>query len=110
MDNRRMVQWLVPLLHGIAVGIILTWSLVLWLPGGGNALSKYAPIFALVAMFAALLIKSRTGYNWPWEGPAEWAQAPRTSAKTWLVNFALWVGIVFLLLALFTLWQFPGFK
>ena len=62
------------------------------------------------ALLVASLLKVRTGYNWPWEGPAEWAEPQRNTMKAAWRNLVLWLVIVLLLLAFFTLWQFPGFR
>jgi hypothetical protein len=56
----------------------------------------------------AIVVKARTGYNWPWQSEAEWAEA--RPIRVYLRNFVLWVVVVLLLLAVFTLWQFPGLK
>jgi hypothetical protein len=109
MDNKRVIQWLIPLLYGVGVGIIIAWSVEIWLPAT-DAVSKYVSLFGIAALLIATLLKSRTGYNWPWEGPAEWGEARQTSMEAHLRNLGGWVIIVLLLLALFTLWQFPGFR
>jgi hypothetical protein len=109
MVNRRAIQWLIPLLYGVGLGITICWNVEIWLPDR-DAVSKYVSLLGIAALLIATLLKSRTGYNWPWEGPAEWAEARETSMKAHLRNLVLWVVIVLLLLALFTLWQFPGFR
>lgn len=97
MDNGRVTQWLIPFLYGVAVGIMVAWNAEVWLPAR-DAISKYVSLFGIAALFIAILLKYRTGYNWPWEGPTEWAEAGRASRKA-----SLWLIIVLLLLALFTL-------
>jgi small-conductance mechanosensitive channel len=109
MDKKRVIQWLIPALFGIAIGILVAWTVEIWLPGR-DAAAKYVSQFGIAALLIAILIKSRTGYNWPWEGATEWADAKATPYKAQLRNFALWVVIVIMLLALFTLWQFPGVR
>jgi hypothetical protein len=109
MEKKRAIQWLVPALLGMSLGIIVAWIVEIWLPGP-DAVAKYVSPFGIAACLTAILLKSRTGYNWPWEGSAEWAEAETTSVKFHLRNFAVWVVIVLVLLVLFTLWQFPGFR
>jgi hypothetical protein len=58
-----------------------------------------------MALLAAVLLKSRTGYHWPWEGSAEWDDAGEGSAKFNLRSFFVWVFVALFLLALFTLFQ-----
>jgi hypothetical protein len=78
-------------------------------PGRG-AVSKYVfESLGITALLIAIFLKSHTGYNWPWEGQTEWAEAEAIPAKRYLRNFALWAVIVVVLLALFTLLQ-PRFN
>ena len=109
MDRKRVIQWLIPALFGIAVGILVAWVVEIWLPGR-DAAAKYVSQLGIAVLLIAILIKSQTGYNWPWEGATEWADAKATPYKAHLRNFALWVVIVIMLLALFTFWQFPGVR
>ena len=109
MDNKRVIQWLIPLLYGVGVGILIAWGVEAWLPVR-DAVSKYVSNVGIAALLIATLLKVRSGYNWPWEGPAEWAEPQRIRTKTVWRNLALWLIIVLLLLAFFTLWQFPGFR
>ncbi len=109
MDRKRVIQWLIPALFGIAVGILVAWVVEIWLPGR-DAAAKYVSQLGIAVLLIAILIKSRTGYNWPWEGATEWADAKATPSKAHFRNFALWVVIVIMLLALFTFWQFPGVR
>ena len=83
---------------------MIAWNAEIWLPAR-DAVSKYVSLVGIATLFIAIVVKYRTGYNWPWEGPTEWAEARQTSTKAYLRNFALWVIIVLMLLALFTLWQ-----
>jgi hypothetical protein len=106
VDKRRLIGWLIPLLYGIAIGIFVAWAGENLVPGRG-AVAKYVfELFGIAALLTAILLKSHTGYNWPWEGQAEWAEAEAIPAKRYLRNFALWAVIVVVLLALFTLLQF----
>jgi hypothetical protein len=109
MDNKRAMQWLIPLLFGISVGILIAWGAEAWLPVR-DAVSKYVSQFGIAVLLIATLLKVRTGYNWPWEGSAEWAEPQQISMKAVRRNLVLWLIIVVLLLAFFTLWQFPGFR
>jgi predicted membrane protein len=104
MDKKRVIQWVIPLLYGLAVGIIVAWTVEIWLPGQ-DAVAKYVSPFGIAAIFIAILLKLRTGYNWPWEGSTEWAEPQATSMKAHLRNFAIWVVIVLLVLAAFTMLQ-----
>jgi hypothetical protein len=109
MDNKRVMQWVIPLLYGVGVGIIVAWNAELWFPTH-DAVAKYVSLLGIAALLVASLLKVRTGYNWPWEGPAEWAEPQRNTMKAAWRNLVLWLVIVLLLLAFFTLWQFPGFR
>jgi Mn2+/Fe2+ NRAMP family transporter len=109
MSNRRIIQWLIPLLYGIAVGIFIAWGAEALLPAR-DVVAKYVSIFGTASLLVAVLLKSRTGYNWPWEGQAEWAEPNPAATNTYVRNLALWIVIVLLLLALFTLWQFAAYK
>jgi hypothetical protein len=109
MDNKRAMQWLIPLLYGAGIGIIVAWNAELWFPTY-NAVSKYVSQLGIAALLVATLLKVRTGYNWPWEGSTEWAEPQRNTTKAAWRNLVLWLVIVLLLLAFFTLWQFPGFR
>jgi hypothetical protein len=108
MDNKRVVQWLIPLLYGVAIGIIMAWITEILIPGR-DAASKYVSLLGILALLVATLVKSRTGYNWPWEGAAEWAEPGQTSIQFSWRKFALWTVVVLLLLTLFTYLQ-PGFR
>jgi hypothetical protein len=107
-EHKRVVQWMIPLLYGIALGIIIAWIAEILIPSR-DAVSKYVSLFAILALIVATLVKSRTGYNWLWETTAEWAEPGQTSIQAYWRNFALWAAIVLLLLALFTFLQ-PGFR
>ena len=107
MDKRRLIQWLIPFLYGVGVAMVVAWILELWLPGRDTA-AKYASPFGIVALGAALLIKIRSGYNWPWEGSAEWSSSQEGWTKSFLSKFTLWGLVVLLLLALFTFLQPTG--
>ena len=109
MDNKRVIQWLIPLLYGVGLGILIAWSAEAWLPVR-DAVSKYVSNVGIAALLIATLLKVRSGYNWPWEGSAEWAEPQRIGTKAVWRNLVLWLIIVLLLLAFFTLWQFPGFR
>ena len=104
MMSRRYVQWFVPASLGLCVGMLVA-SITPKLP---SIASMAAFLFGIAVLEVAIIVKARTGYHWPWEGETEWAQA--RSAKGYLRNFVLWLVVVLLLLALFTLWQFPGLK
>jgi hypothetical protein len=106
--SKRVVQWLIPLLYGVAVGIIIAWITEILIPGR-DAASKYVSLFGILALLVAMLVKSRTGYNWPWEAAAEWAEPGQISIQFSWRKFALWTLVVLLLLALFTYLQ-PGFR
>jgi hypothetical protein len=109
VDKRRLIGWLIPVLFGIAIGIFVAWAGENLVPGRG-AVSKYVfELFGITALLTAIFLKSHTGYNWPWEGQTEWAEAEAIPAKHYLRNFALWAVIVVVLLALFTLLQ-PRFN
>lgn len=109
MDNRRVIQFTIPLLSGIAIGILVAWGVEALLPAR-DAVSKFGTLLAVGAIFAAMLLKMRTGYNWPWEGSTEWDQARPILTKVYLRYFVGWIVVVLLLLVFFTLWQFPGFR
>jgi hypothetical protein len=104
MMSRRYVQWFVPASLGLFVGMLVA-SITPKLP---SIASMAAFLFGIAVLEVAIIVKARTGYHWPWEGETEWAQA--RSTKAYLRNFVLWLVVVLLLLALFTLWQFPGLK
>jgi len=104
MMSKRYVQWFIPVSFGLSVGMVVA-SITPKLPA---IASISAFLLGIVALEVALLVKMRTGYNWPWESEAEWGEI--RSTKTFLRNFALWLVVVVLLLALFTLWQFPGLR
>lgn len=101
MDKKRVIGWLVPALYGFAVGIFVAW-IVENVGAGRDAVFE---LFGIIALLTASYLKLRTGYNWPWEGQTEWAEAQAIPAKTYLRNFGLWVAIVVVLLVLFTLLQ-----
>jgi hypothetical protein len=101
MISKRYVQWFVPTSLGLFVGMLVA-SITPKLP---SIASTSAFLLGIAALEVALIVKARTGYNWPWEGEAEWTEA--RSTKAYLRNLALWLIVVVLLLALFTLWQFP---
>jgi hypothetical protein len=104
MISKRYVQWFVPTSLGLFVGMLVA-PITPKLP---SIASTSAFLLGIAALEVALIVKVGTGYNWPWEGEAEWTKARLT--KAYLRNLALWVIVVVLLLALFTLWQFPGLK
>jgi hypothetical protein len=103
--NKRLMQWLIPLLFGFGAGITIAWTVEIWVPGRGVVGTYVAP-FGIMALLATALLKSRVGYHWPWEGSAEWDEAGEGSTKINLRGFfVFWVFAVLLLLALFTLFQ-----
>jgi hypothetical protein len=109
MDNKRALRWLIPFLYGVSVGILIAWGAEAWLPVR-DAVSKYVSQFGIAVLLIVTLLKVRTGYKWPWEGAAEWAEPQQIWTKAVWRNFVLWLILVLLLLAFFTLWQFPGFR
>jgi hypothetical protein len=84
--NKRLMQWLIPLLHGIGLGIIIAWIVEIWVPGRGVVGTYVAP-FGIMTFLAAVLLKARVGYHWPWEGSAEWDEAGEESTKINLRRF-----------------------
>jgi hypothetical protein len=109
MPNRRLIQWLIPLLYGISVGIFIAWGAEAWLPAR-DVVAKYVSVCGIASLLVAVFLKSRTGYNWPWEGQAEWAEPNPAATNTYIRNLVLWIVIVLLLLAMFTVWQFVTSK
>jgi len=101
MDKKRVIGWLIPVLYGFAIGIFVAWVVGNVGPGRDSVFES----FGIMALLSATYLKLRTGYNWPWEGQTEWAQAQVIPAKTFLRNFWLWSAIVVALLVLFTLLQ-----
>jgi hypothetical protein len=61
-----LMQWLIPFLFGIAIGMIFVWNVEVWVTGRG-VVSNYLAPFGIGALLAAVLPKKRTGYNWPWQ-------------------------------------------
>ena len=101
MEKKRVIGWLIPALYGFAVGILVAWML----ENVGRGRDSVFQLFGIAALLIATYLKLRTGYNWPWEGQTEWAQAQVIPAKAYLRNFGVWVAIVLALLVLFTLVQ-----
>ncbi len=106
MDKRRLIQWLIPLLYGVGVAIIVVRMLQLLLPGRDAV--TYAFFFGIAALGAAMIIKIRSGYNWPWESPAEWSSPQDGRRESFLRNFTLWGVVVLILFALLTFLQPTG--
>lgn len=104
MMSRRYVQWFIPASLGLFVGMLVA-SITPKLP---SIASVSAFLFGIAVLEVGIIVKARTGYNWPWEGEAEWTETQ--PIRAYLRNFVLWLIVVLLLLALFTLWQFPGLK
>lgn len=104
MISKRYVQWFVPTSLGLFVGMLVA-SVTPKLPA---IASISAFLLGIAVLEVALIVKARTGYNWPWEGEAEWTEA--RSTKAYLRYLVLSLIVVVLLLALFALWQFPGLK
>jgi uncharacterized membrane protein YfcA len=73
MNIRRLIQGLIPLLYGLFVGIFIGWSVELWLPGHAAIVWRYLSLFGIAVLLLAIFLILRTGYSWPWEGPAETA-------------------------------------
>jgi hypothetical protein len=99
MLSRRYVQWFVPASLGLFIGMFVA-SITPKLP---SLATTSAFLFGIAVFEVAIIVKARTGYNRPWEGETEWAQA--RSTKAYPRNFVLWLILVLLLLALFTFWQ-----
>jgi hypothetical protein len=108
VENRCVIQFAIPLLYGIALGTMLAIGLQYSLPVR-DAVKEFGFLIVIPALLAAIALKKRTGYNWPWEGTAEWAESRPIPMTAWGRHFAAWIVIVLLLLGGFTLWQFPGF-
>jgi hypothetical protein len=106
MDKRRLIQGLIPLLYGLFVGIFIGWSVELWLPGHAAVAWRYLSLFGIAVLLLAIFLILRTGYSWPWEGPAE---AAPTSSRGYLRNLLPWLLVVVLLLVVFIFFQ-PGFR
>lgn len=102
MEKKRLIGWLIPSLHGFAAGILVAW-IVENVGAGRNVVFE---LFGITALLISIYLKSRTGYQWPWEGQTEWAEAEAISPKVYLRNFGLWLVFVIVLLVLFTLLQF----
>jgi hypothetical protein len=105
MDRKRAIQWLIPLLYGVSIGLMVAGTIENGF--GRDGVLRFVFPVGIAAILAATFLKSQTGYNWPWEGPAEWTEGEATSTKTLLRYLALWMVIVFLLLVTFTLLQRP---
>jgi len=106
MTNSRLIQALIPLLYGLFVGIFIGWSVELWLPGHAAVVWRYLSLFGIAALLLAIFLILRTGYRWPWQGPAE---AAAVSLKTFLRNLVPWLVVVVLLLVVLVFFQ-PGFR
>jgi hypothetical protein len=104
MNMKRAIQWLIPLLYGISLGAGGAWIVELLLPGR-DAAATYASPFAIAAILVAVFLKLKTGYNWPWEGLAEWSEPAPMKGRTIALWLVIWLVIVLLLLAVFTLRQ-----
>jgi hypothetical protein len=63
VGNKRLMQWLIPLLSGIAIGTTIAWTVEALVLGRGVVGTYLAP-FGIVALLAAVLLKSRVGYYW----------------------------------------------
>jgi hypothetical protein len=86
MNNRRLIQGLIPLLYGLFVGMFIGWSVELWLPGHAAVAWRYLSLFGIAVLLLAIFLILRTGYSWPWEGPAETAPM---SSKAYLRTAAV---------------------
>jgi hypothetical protein len=106
MNNRRLIQGLIPLLYGLFVGMFIGWSVELWLPGHAAVAWRYLSLFGIAVLLLAIFLILRTGYSWPWEGPAETAPM---SSKAYLRNLMPWLVVVVLLLVVLVSFQ-PGFR
>jgi hypothetical protein len=78
---------LIPLLYGLFVGMFM-----LWLPGHAAVAWRYLSLFGIAVLLLAIFLILRTGYSWPWEGPAETAPM---SSKAYLRNLLLVVLVSF---------------
>ena len=105
--NRRVIQWLVPFLYGLGLGIFIAWTVGIWLPFRGGV--AYLSFFAVALVLLATFIRVYTGYRWPWEGPGEWSDTPEIATRQFVRNFVVWIVVVIVLLVIFTLRQ-PGFR
>jgi hypothetical protein len=108
MNNRRLIQALIPLLYGLFIGIFIGWGVETWVPGPAHAAAwRYLWLFGIAALLLASFLILRTGYTWPWENPAERVAAPST--KAYLRNLVPWLVVVVLLFGALLLFQ-PGFR
>lgn len=64
MNNRRLIQGLIPLLYGLFVGIFIGWSVELWLPGHAAVVWRYLSLFGIAVLLLAIFLILRTGYSW----------------------------------------------
>jgi glucose-6-phosphate-specific signal transduction histidine kinase len=109
MDRKRLIQWLIPFLFGMGIGILILWNVDLWLPHDAIARTA-AELFGTAALLVAVLVQVRTGYKWPWEGGAEWfdRQVAAVGFRRYMLWLIVWIIIVLLLIALFTFLQPHG--